>query len=154
MTMNIGDALDRRHVIPGLEAADKTSLLRELAARAALALKLDAGAINSALAAREKLGSTGVGGGVAIPHARLTGLARPFAMFARIEPAIDYAAIDGRKVDLAFLLLTPAQGPAEHLSLLAAISRRLRDGSAITAIRQAANAREIYATLVGQAAGS
>jgi PTS system nitrogen regulatory IIA component len=151
MMSRICDILDRRHVIPGLGASDKTSLVRELAQRAAVALKLDESVITTALTAREQLGSTGVGGGVAIPHARIDGIENAFGMFARIEPAVDFAAIDGRPIDLAFLLLTPMKAAAGHLSLLAAISRRLRDRAAVAAIRGAGNAREIYDILTSEA---
>ncbi len=142
----IADLLDRPHVVPGLDAGDKASLLAELARRAALALKRDEPAIRDALEARERLGSTGVGRGVAIPHARLHGLAQPFGLFARIEPPIDFGAIDGQPVDLVFLLLTPETG-ASHLPALAAISRLLRDADVARGLRVAANARDIYETL-------
>ena len=141
---NLADVIERHHVVPGLDARDKMSLLDELARRAALAVKLDADTIKAALMAREHLGSTGVGRGVAIPHARIEGLKQPFGMFARIEPAIAFGAIDDQPVDLVFLLLTPLQGSAGHLSALAAISRRLRDPATAAAVRGAANAREIY----------
>ncbi len=146
----ISDILDRRHVIPGLNAGDKTELLRELAGRAALALKLDERAIFDALMARERLGSTGVGGGVAIPHARIAGLSDSFGLFARIEPPLDFAAIDDKRVDVVFLLLTPAAGAADHLSLLAAVSRRLRDHATVAAIRAADNAKEIFDALAAE----
>ena len=138
------DVIERHHVVPGLNARDKPSLLDELARRAALALKSDESGIRAALAAREHLGSTGVGHGVAIPHALIDGLAQPFGMFVRIEPPIDFGAIDNQPVDLVFLLLTPTAGSGSHLSALAAISRRLRDPAAAKAIRAAANAREIF----------
>lgn len=149
MSSSINEVLDRRHVIPGLQASDKDSFLRQLAARAALALKLDEAAIYNALSEREKLGSTGVGGGLAIPHARIEGLEAPFGMFARAEPAIDFAAIDGRPVDLVFLLLTPSRASAAHLSILAAISRRLRDPNIAAALRKAENAKELHKLLAG-----
>jgi PTS system nitrogen regulatory IIA component len=144
---NLTDVIERHHVVPGLDARDKASLLDELARRAALAVKLDGDRIKAALMAREHLGSTGVGRGVAIPHARIDGLKHLFGMFARIEPAIDFGAIDDQPVDLVFLLLTPLQGSASHLSALAAISRRLRDPATAAAVRAAANAREIYDSL-------
>jgi PTS system nitrogen regulatory IIA component len=141
------DVIERHHVVPGLDARDKASLLDELARRAAVAVKLDGRVIKIALMAREHLGSTGVGRGVAIPHARVDDLKQPFGMFARIEPAIDFGAIDDQPVDLVFLLLTPLQGNASHLSALAAISRRLQDPATAAAVRAAANAREIYDSL-------
>lgn len=143
------DVIERHHVVPGLDARDKASLLDELARRAALALKVDEGRIKASLQARELLGSTGVGQGVAIPHARIEGLKQPFGMFARIEPAIAFDAIDSLPVDLVFLLLTPAQGTAGHLSALAAIARRLRDPATAAAIRAAASGAEIFDALCG-----
>ena len=140
----LSDVIERHHVVPGLDARDKASLLEELARRAAVALKVNEGKIKAALHAREHLGSTGVGNGVAIPHARIEGLKQPFGMFARIEPAIAFGAIDNAPVDLVFLLLTPAQGNAGHLAVLAAISRRLRDPITAAAIRAAANGGEIF----------
>ena len=142
----ITDILDRCHVIPGIEARDKATVLRELASRASVALKRDEGEIAAALEQRERLGSTGVGHGIAIPHARLPGLTKPFGMFARIEPPVDFNAIDNAPVDLVFLLLTPTEGSA-HLSALAGISRRLRTAATAAAIRNAGNAREIFDAL-------
>ncbi|MGE0282198.1 MAG: PTS sugar transporter subunit IIA [Rhodospirillaceae bacterium] len=147
----ISDVLERHHVIPGLNAPDKRALLEELARRAALALKIDENEIHAALQAREQLGSTGVGHGIAIPHARIAGLAQPFGLFVRLEPAIDFSAIDGQFVDLVFLLLTPGQASASHLSALAAISRRLRDAGTAGAVRGAKSAVEIFSALAGGA---
>ncbi len=90
----LSDVLERYHVIPGVSAQDKAAVIDELARRAAIALKLPDADIRAALLAREQLGSTGVGNGVAIPHARVEGLSRPFGMFARIVPALDFTAID------------------------------------------------------------
>lgn len=145
--LKLSDVIERHHVVPGLHASDKVSLLTELARRAALALKADEAEIAAALLAREHLGSTGVGHGVAIPHARVERLTKPFGLFARIEPPIPFDAIDSRPVDLVFLLLTPAQGAAGHLAVLAAISRRLRDPETAAAIRAAANGGGIFEAL-------
>jgi nitrogen PTS system EIIA component len=143
----LSDVLERHHVIPGLNARDKTAVIDELARRAAIALKLNDADIRAALLARERLGSTGVGHGIAIPHARVEGLRQPFGMFARIEPPVDFAAIDGERADLVFLLLTPAQDGAAHLGALAAISRRLRDAKTTQAIRGADSARDMFSAL-------
>jgi PTS system nitrogen regulatory IIA component len=148
--VKIGDILDRRHVIPGLRMHDKQALIAELAQRAAVALKCDEPALREALAARERLGSTGVGQGIAIPHTRVGGLARTFGLFARVEPAVAFDAIDRAPVDLVFLLLTPADGGSGHLSALAAVSRRLRTAGVAAALRAAGNAREIFAVLTGE----
>lgn len=141
------EVLDRRHVIPGLSAPDKTALLEELARRAAVALKLNENIVIAALRDRERLGSTGVGQGVAIPHARIMGLTRSFGMFVRAEPSVDYDAIDDARVDLVFLLLTPVEQGSAHLSCLAGISRRLRDPVTAQALRAAHNAKELFAAL-------
>lgn len=122
-------------VFADLRAPDKATLLGELAKRAAIALTLPAAGISASLAAREALGSTGVGAGIAMPHARLEGLAELAGFFARLERPIDYAAIDGKPVDLVFLLLSPMQGASEHLAALASVSRRLRDAGVAAAIR-------------------
>src|SRR5258708_39188563 len=106
---------------------DKTRLLQELAARAAAALNLDAKLISMELLKRENLGSTGTGDGVAIPHARMTDLKQPFGTLVRLRYAIDFDAIDGKPVDIVFLLLLPAQPPADPLNALAGGARRLRD---------------------------
>jgi nitrogen PTS system EIIA component len=149
--MNIGAFLDRQHVIPGMSVADKPALLRALAERAAIIVKIDESIIAEALTAREQLGSTGMGNGLAIPHARIRGLSRLFGMFGRIEPPMSYAAIDGKPVDMVFLLLTPEDKSSAHLSALAAVSRRLRDPAVAVAIRRAENARQIYGLLVDEA---
>lgn len=146
----IGDVLERHHVIPGLNSPDKRALLEELAHKAALALKIDEKEIHAALQAREQLGSTGVGNGIAIPHARIAGLTKPFGMFVRLERAIDFSAIDAQPADLIFLLLTPDQSSGIHLSALAAISRRLRDTGTAWAIRGANNAVEIFNALADE----
>jgi len=145
----LSEVLERHHVIPGLNAQDKAAVIDEFSRRAAVALKLSDIDIRAALLARETLGSTGVGHGIAIPHARVEGISKPFGMFARIEPAVDFEAIDNEPVDLAFLLLAPATGAGGHLSALAAISRRLRDPAVASAIRESVNAGDIFVALIG-----
>lgn len=145
----LSDALERPHVIPGLHADNKAALIDELARRAAISLKLNDADIRAGLLAREQLGSTGVGHGIAIPHARVEGLTKPFGMFARIEPPVDFGAIDAKPIDLVFLLLTPEESGSSHLATLAAISRRLREPKMAENLRRAANAREIFDLLAG-----
>jgi PTS system nitrogen regulatory IIA component len=144
--MQIGDIIGPDNVIVGLRVADKTQLLRELARRAAAALALDQRVILDALQAREALGSTGLGKGFALPHARLDALPRYFALFARLARPIDFAAIDERPVDLAILLLTPADD-SQHLATLAALSRPLRDETFVRRLRQAPDAASVHALL-------
>lgn len=125
--MDIADLISRDHVFAGLRVGGKAQLLDELARRAAPALGIGAQTIADALAAREALGSTGVGQGIAMPHARIPGLGRLYGLFVRLDQPIDFAAIDEQKVDLVFLLLTPAEGGTAHLTALALVSRDLSD---------------------------
>ena len=127
---------------------DKTRLLQELAARAAAALNLDAKLISMELLKRENLGSTGTGGGVAIPHARLPDLKQPFGTLVRLKHAIDFDAIDGKPVDIVFLLLLPAQPPGDALNALASVARRLRDPESVQRLRHAANDAELYSAIL------
>jgi len=145
--MRIADVLGSDQVVVGLRVADKTQLLQELARRASAALSQDYQVILDALKAREGLGSTGLGKGFALPHARLTNLTRPFALFARLARPIDFASIDERPVDIVILLLTPASDN-QHLAMLAALSRPLRDGSFVGRLRHAMNVQEAYQILV------
>ena len=145
--MAIGDIIDADQVLVGLRAADKGQLLRELAERAGTALALPPRAIFDALQAREALGSTGLGKGFALPHARLEALPQRYALFARLARPIDFNAIDGRPVDLVILLLTAVNGGNEHLSTLAALSRPLRDDGFMQKLRAAADAPAVYRLL-------
>lgn len=145
--MEIAALIAPDRVIAGLRAADKARLIEALAARAAAALHRDARAILDPLLAREELGSTGIGQGVALPHARLAGIDRPFGLFARLDRPIDFAAIDDRPVDLVFLLLTPEGAGSDHLAALAAVSRRLRDRETGQRLRAAKDAAALHACL-------
>ncbi len=138
--MTLAALLPPAHVFLGVRAADKPRLLQELARRAGTALNLPPGEIAAALTAREALGSTGVGAGIAVPHAQLPRLAATAAFLARLERPVDYDAVDGRPVDLAFVLLGPPAARAEHLAALAAGTRRLRDPATAAALRQAPTA--------------
>ena len=141
--MDITEFLDRKHVAPTLQVNDKTALLRELSQRAGRAVAIDPQAILEALQAREALGSTGVGAGIAIPHARVAGLQQFFGYFGRLQRPIAFDAIDGRPVDLVVLLLSPDRADAEPLAALACISRVLRYRDTAAKIRAAPNEREI-----------
>ena len=145
--MKIGDLITPDRVIVGLRAADKTQLLQDLAGRAATAVSMERGKIFDALLARENLGSTGLGKGFALPHARLAGLGGPFALFVRLARPIDFASIDERPVDLAILLLTPANGANHHLATLAALSRPLRDDLFVQKLRAATDAAALHRLL-------
>jgi PTS system nitrogen regulatory IIA component len=144
--MTIAGLLAEARVHLGVRAADKAGAL---AALARLVADLPAGGLLQLLAAREALGSTGVGGGIALPHARVAGLRASSAWFVRLAQPIDFAAIDGRKVDLLVLLLSPAGEDRAHLTALAAVSRRLRAPGVAEALRRAATAAEAHAILTG-----
>jgi PTS system nitrogen regulatory IIA component len=145
--MPIGDIIGANNVIVGMRVGDKAQLLRELARRAASALPLDQRVILDALQSREDLGSTGLGKGFALPHARLDALSQLFALFVRLARPIDFAAIDDRPVDLVILLLTPANAGNQHLATLAALSRPLRDEAFVKRLRQASDAAAVHALL-------
>jgi nitrogen PTS system EIIA component len=145
--MKISDFLAPSDVQIDVRASDKTQLMRELAQRAAAAGGLSADAIIAALAQREQLGSTGLGGGVAIPHARFDELKQPFGMVVRLRKAIAFDAIDGQPVDVIFTLLLPREQTSQQLNALAHVTRALRDPGTIRKVRSAAQAAEIYAVL-------
>jgi len=146
--MEVADFIAPDRVIPGLRARDKRQVLEELARHAGMALDIDMSTILGPLLAREALGSTGVGRGIAVPHARIAGLSRVFGLIARLERAVDFAAIDDQPVDLVCLLLTPASA-TEHLPALACISRRLRDQGVAGRMRAARDDGQLYAALTG-----
>jgi PTS system nitrogen regulatory IIA component len=147
--MNITDFVSPQYAIVGMRAADKAQLLHELARRAATALGLPADQISDALLKREALGSTGTGGGIAIPHARLPGVSKPFGILVRLAKAIDFDAMDRRPVDIVCLLLLPTDSQGEQLKALACAARILREPEAIQNIRSAADGAALY-----RAAGS
>ena len=118
-----------------LRTRDKDAALAELAKRAAALLSVPAAPIGMALAAREALGSTGIGAGLALPHARVSLTATPLALFARLERPISWDSIDQKPVDLVFLLLSPNEPADLHLKVLAMVTRRLRDGQVATCLR-------------------
>ncbi len=135
------------HVLDRLRAPDKTALLNALARAAGESLGLPPAGIAAALAAREALGSTGIGGGIAVPHARIAALSAPAGFLARLDRPVAFDAVDGRPVDLVFLLLSPATD-ADHLRALAAVSRRLRRPEVAEAMRTAPPAA-LRAALLG-----
>jgi nitrogen PTS system EIIA component len=147
--MDIDSFLAPDRVLLGLGAIGKPALLVELARRVAPATRIAAPVIAAALTAREQLGSTGVGHGFALPHARLAGLGRFVGLFARLASPIPFEAIDEAPVDLVFLLLIPGAARGEHLAALAAISRRMRDEHVLTGLRAAGTGAEAYTLLVG-----
>ena len=145
--MTIDDLLAPADVLVGLRAAGKPALLDTLARRVADSLGLASGDVLAALSRREELGSTGVGEGVALPHARLEAIRDPFGLFARLREPIDFGAVDDQPVDLVFLLLLPAGPHADHLNALATVARRLRDKDGAAAMRKARDAAALHALM-------
>jgi nitrogen PTS system EIIA component len=138
--MPLGDLIGPDQVVVGLRVADKGQLLADLSRRAAIAVSLPQATVLQALLAREQLGSTGLGRGFALPHARLPQLSRPFALLARLARSIDYEAVDEKPVDLVVLLLTPESAANQHLATLAALSRPFRDEAFVAQVRKAPDA--------------
>jgi PTS system nitrogen regulatory IIA component len=134
-------------VVPQLRAASKKQVLQEVARRGASRTGEDERTVLELLIQRERLGSTAIGGGVAIPHARIATLDRVYGLFARLERPIDFDAIDNEPVDLVFMLLTPTNAGADHLKALARVSRLLRDQPTCRKLRGATSADAIYALL-------
>ena len=127
--MEIRDLLSSDSVIANLRVTSKKQALQELASAVSRLTDLDERAVFDVLMEREKLGTTGVGNGIAIPHGKLPGLEKLYGMFVRMEKPIDFQAIDEQPVDLIFLLLAPESAGADHLKALARVSRLLRDRS-------------------------
>ncbi len=146
--MDLETLIDPGAIAPALRASSKKQLLQELAARVAETHDLDARAVFEALMERERLGPTGMGRGVAIPHARLTGVDRMIGYFARLEKGVDFDAADGAPVDLVLLLLAPEDAGADHLRALAKVSRLLRDEGRCAKLRSTSDAAAQYALLV------
>jgi PTS system nitrogen regulatory IIA component len=149
--MKVASLIDAGRVLR-LRAQGKDAVLAELAKVAAAALGMQRPAIVAALEARERLGSTGVGDGVALPHARLAAMSAPVGFFARLERAVDWAAIDARPVDLVFLLLSPHDDASQHLAALAAVTRQLRQPAVARALRAAPDNAALLALLCENAA--
>ncbi|MGB6324305.1 MAG: PTS sugar transporter subunit IIA [Methylocella sp.] len=145
--MDLASLVDPSRVVFGARANDKEQLLLDLASRAAAALNLDPKAILNALRAREELGSTGLGEGFALPHARIEGLDHFFGMFARLKQPVHFDSIDAKPVDLVFLLLIPATAQGEHLAALAAVSRHLRDKEFAARLRGASSVAALCSLL-------
>ncbi len=147
MMTDFSDLLLPDTVIQGVAAVSKKALLQQLAAALATAHDLDPKIATEVLLAREKLGSTGFGGGVAIPHGKLPGLPHVVGLFARLAQPVDFLAIDDLPVDLVFVLLSPTDAGAEHLKALARVSRRLRDRAFVAKLRGAGSRDALYALL-------
>lgn len=152
--MDMSDIVKPESIIPSLRATSKKQALQELSRRMAPLIAQDETVIFDILLEREKLGTTGVGTGIAIPHGKLPGLDRIHGMFARLENVIDFDSVDEQPVDLIFMLLAPEAAGADHLKALARVSRLLRDSSICEKLRQAETGDQIYALLTKEPAGN
>jgi len=142
--MHLRDFLLPRHVLTDLRATDKVGLLQELSRRAGAALNIPSETVSAALLKREQLGSTGMGNGIAIPHACVAEVKEPFGMMARLKEPVDFEAVDEQPVDLIFLLLVPEPSQSRQINVLASVARKLRDPKVRQELRTAKDARAIY----------
>jgi len=146
--MKISDLLSPKDVLVEVRTSNKRQLLQEFAARAADSLGLHIDQVAPYLIKREDLGSTGIGRGVAIPHARLPDLQRPYGLLAKLRHPIEFEAIDGQAVDIVFVLLLPAAVESGQLEALALAARVLRPPENLVRLRNAKNPSELYAAIV------
>ena len=146
--MNLEDILQPNAIVPTLRAANKKQALLDISERAAQLSHLPARAIFDALFHRERLGSTGIGDGIAIPHGKLARCESIFGLFARLEKPIDFESLDGTPVDLIFMLMAPEGAGADHLNALSRAARALRDQSVVKMLRSTRDASAIYSVLV------
>ena len=147
--MEINDLISSDVVVANLKATSKKQVLQDLSRRASDSTGLHERAIFDVLMERERLGTTGVGNGIAIPHGKLPDLNRLHGYFARLEQPVDFQSIDERPVDLIFLLLAPESAGADHLKALAKISRVLRNGNICEKLRGTDTSDALYAILTG-----
>src|SRR6201982_2569347 len=145
--MPLADLVAPNGIIPALKVNGKKQTLQELAAKAAELSGQNERAIFEILRQREKLGSTGVGSGIAIPHGKLPKLNKLFGLFARLAQPVDFEALDSQPVDLVFLLLAPETAGADHLKALARVARLLRDTDIARKLRASRDAESLYAVL-------
>lgn len=146
---DLADILSPDAVIAGLVVPNKKALFQQLAAAAGALAGVDPRLVVERLAERERLGSTGFGGGVAIPHGKIDGIGHVMGLFARLGQPVEFHAIDELPVDLVFLLLSPPDAGVEHLKALARVSRRLRDRVFVAKLRGAGSPDALYALLAG-----
>ena len=145
--MDLTELIEPSRCLVDLRYADKAACLGDLAKRAAATLGLEAATVLEALRARETLGSTGLGNGIAVPHARLSSVSSPFVLVARLRDPIAFEAVDDKPVDVVCLALLPAAKSGAQLPVLACIARRLREGPALAAARRARDAKGVFAAL-------
>lgn len=152
MTSDLSDLLSHDLVLVDVVVSSKKALFQHIGAITGAALALDPATIATGLAEREKLGSTGFGGGVAIPHARIPEISRIVVLVARLAKPIDFAAVDDVSVDIVVAMLSPPNAGAEHLKALARISRRFRDRGFVEKLRGAGSRDAFYALLTADEA--
>jgi PTS system nitrogen regulatory IIA component len=152
--MEIADLLSPDAVLAHLKAASKKQVLQEMAHKAAQLTGLSERRVYETLAEREKLGSTGMGQGIAIPHGRVPGIEKMTGLFAQLDHPVDFDAMDEQPVDLVFLLLAPEGAGADHLKALARVSRVLRNQSICEKLRAAAQPATLYALLTEPSAAN
>ena len=145
--MPLTDLLNPAAILPALKVNSKKQALQELAGKAAALTGQSERAVLDVLVQREKLGSTAVGNGIAIPHGKLPKIDRLFGLFARLARPVDFEALDGQPVDLVFLILAPEGAGADHLKALARVARLLRDGEIARKLRQSDDPGALYAVL-------
>ncbi|KAA2242149.1 PTS IIA-like nitrogen regulatory protein PtsN [Salinarimonas soli] len=150
--MPLSELLSPEGVLPALRVQSKKQALQEISAAAARLTGLDEGEIFGTLLQRERLGSTGIGEGIAIPHGKLSTINRLVGLVARLERPIDFEAIDGQPVDLLFLLLAPEGAGADHLKALARVARALREPGLVERARAARDGAALYAVLTHSSA--
>ena len=145
--MEISDLINMESVEANLRSSSKKQAIQDLARKAADIVGLHERAVFDVLMERERLGTTGVGNGIAIPHGKLANLDKLYGLFARLETPIDFQAIDEQPVDLIFLLLAPESAGADHLKALARVSRLLRDKAVCDKLRGTDNKEALFALL-------
>lgn len=150
--MKIKEFLAPDDVLADFAATSKGGVLKGLAQQASERLRLSAESILGALLKREELGSTGTGGGIAIPHARISGLGKPFGILLRLRQPVDFSAIDDRSVDLVFLLLLPVEPDKEQLNALASVARILRNPGSVRSLRNARDSADLFRVMTAPAA--
>lgn len=146
--MSLNDLISPQAVVASLKANSKKQALIELSEKAAELSGIDSREVLDALIQRERLGSTGIGGGIAIPHGKLAKCHRIFGVFARLEKPIDFEALDDAPVDLVFLLVAPENAGADHLNALSRAARVLRDQSLVATLRSTRDPSALYSILV------
>ncbi|PRD43359.1 PTS IIA-like nitrogen-regulatory protein PtsN [Phyllobacterium phragmitis] len=152
--MDLSDLIQPAAIIPALKASSKKQLLQVMAEKAAELTGLTEREVFDTILQRERLGSTGVGNGIAIPHGKLNSIKRITGIFARLENPVDFEALDDQPVDIVFLLLAPENAGADHLKALSRIARLLRDPDMVTKLRGTHDAQALYAFLTTRPASN